>query len=281
FQFERVITRIEGNKIYIDNPIVMPMETKYGGAEIYKYNFEGRISHVGIQNLYCESEFESDTAENHGWTAISFNKIENGWIHTVTAKYFGYGCVNLESGAKNISVLGCYCSDHKSIITGGRRYSFCNNGQLNLFVNCHASDGRHDFVTGARVCGPNVFYNCTAKTTHADIGPHHRWAMGTLYDNIVTDGEINVQDRGNWGSGHGWAGVTQIIWNCAVKKAAIQNPWASGTNYCIGLKGEKYEGRLKGRPDAQWEGQNQEGLQPVSLYMAQFKARGKSVVGSR
>ncbi len=275
FRFERVITKIEGNKIFIDNPVVMAMETKYGGAEIYKYSFDGRISHVGIEDLYCESEFASDTAENHAWNAITFDKIEQAWIRNVTAKYFGYSCVNLESGAKNISVLNSNCFDHKSIITGGRRYSFANNGQLNLFINCHASDGRHDFVTGARVCGPNVFYNCTAKTTHADIGPHHRWSMGTLYDNIVTDGEINVQDRGNWGSGHGWSGVTQVIWNCTVKRAAIQNPWASGVNYCIGLKGGKYEGRLKGRPDAEWEGQNQEGLQPVSLYVAQLKDRSR------
>ncbi len=280
-QFERVITKIEGNKIFIDNPVVLAMETKYGGGEIYKYSFEGRISHVGIENIYFESEFESDTAENHAWDAIAFNKIEQGWIRNVTARYFGYSCVNLENGARNISVLNCNCFDHKSIITGGRRYSFNNTGQLNLFINCHASDGRHDYVTGARTCGPNVFYNCTAKTTHADIGPHHRWSSGTLYDNIITDGEINVQDRGNWGSGHGWAGVTQVVWNCTVKRAAIQSPWVSGLNYCIGLNGEKYDGRLKGRPDAEWEGQHREGLEPVSLYVAQLKMRGKSIVVSR
>jgi hypothetical protein len=273
--FERVITKIEGNKLFIDNPIMMPMETKYGGGEVYKYNFDGRITQVGVENLYCESEFESDTAENHAWDAVAFDKIEQGWVRNVTAKYFGYSCVNLGGGAKNISVLNSNCFDHKSIITGSRRYSFCNNGQQNLFINCHTTDGRHDFVTGAKTLGPNVFYNGTAAKTHADIGPHHRWAVGTLYDNIVTDGEINVQDRGNWGSGHGWSGVTQVIWNCTVKRAAIQNPWASATNYCIGLKGEKYEGRLKGRPDAEWEGQNQEGLQPESLYMAQLKARKK------
>ena len=51
-QFERIITKIEGNKIFIDNPIVMAMETKYGGGEIYKYSFDGRISHVGIENIY-------------------------------------------------------------------------------------------------------------------------------------------------------------------------------------------------------------------------------------
>ena len=272
-QFERVITKTEGNKIFIDNPVVMAMETKYGGAEIYKYNFEGRLSNVGIENIYFESEFESDTAENHAWNAITFNKIEQGWVRNVTARYFGYSCVNLESGAKNISVLNSNCLDHKSIITGSRRYSFNNNGQLNLFMNCHASDGRHDYVTGAKTCGPNVFYNCTAIKTHADIGPHHRWSMGTLYDNITTDGEINAQDRGNWGSGHGWSGVTQVIWNCTAKRAAIQSPWASGVNYCIGLKGEKYDGRFKGRPDAVWEGQNKDGLEPASLYVAQLKMR--------
>lgn len=276
-QFERVITKIEGNKIFIDNPVVMAMESKYGGGEIYKYSFDGRISHIGIENIYFESEFEKDTSENHAWDAIAFNKIEQGWIRNVTAKYFGYSCVNLGSQAKNISVLNSNCYDHKSVITGSRRYSFNNNGQLNLFMNCKATDGRHDYVTGARTLGPNVFYNCTASKTHADIGPHHRWSAGTLYDNIITDGEINIQDRGNWGSGHGWSGVTQVAWNCTVKRAAIQNPWVNGKNYSIGLKGEKYEGRLKGRPDAEWEGQNQEGLQPASLYEAQLKARKKKV----
>ena len=272
-QFERVITKIEGNKIFIDNPVVIAMETKYGGGEIYKYSFDGRISHVGIENIYFESEFESDTAENHAWNAISFNRIEQGWIRNVTAKYFGFSCVNLESFSKNISVLNSNCFDHKSVITGSRRYSFNNNGQLNLFMNCKATDGRHDYVTGARTNGPNVFYNCTAAKTHADIGPHHRWSSGTLYDNITTDGEINIQDRGNWGSGHGWSGVTQVVWNCTVKRAAIQSPWVNGKNYCIGLKGEKYNGRLNGRPDAEWEGQKQDGLQPGSLYMAQLKER--------
>lgn len=273
FSFQRRVTKVAGNTIYFDNPTVMPMETKYGGCEIFKYSFDGRISQVGIENIYCESEYTSDTAENHGWDAITFNRIEQGWVRNVTSRYFGYSCVNLENEAVFISVLDCNCFDAKSQITGGRRYSFSNTGQMNLFMNCHATEGRHDYVTGARVCGPNVFYHCTAERTHADIGPHHRWAMGTLYDNIVSDGEINIQDRGNWGSGHGWSGVTQVLWNCTVKRAAVQSPYVSGKNYCIGLKGGKYDGRLTGRPEGEWEGQNKEGLQPESLYMAQLKAR--------
>lgn len=272
-RFERVVTKIEGNKVYLDNPVVMQLDANYGGGALYKYVFSGRIKEVGIENIRCESEYSGNEDLDHGWIAVSLRYTEQSWVRNVSSRYFGSSCVSLGAESKNITVTDCICTDAKSKIEGGTRYSFNNIGQLNLFMNCHAEDGRHDYVTGARVCGPNVFYNSTAIKTHADIGPHHRWAMGTLYDNIVTDGEINVQDRGNYGSGHGWAGVTQILWNCTAAKVVVQQPWVSGQNYCIGLKGNKEAGRFKDRMDGYWEGQNKKGLEPSSLYMAQFKAR--------
>lgn len=271
--YEREIVAINGNKITIDNPIVMSMEQKYGGGEIYKYDYKGRLKEVGIENILFESEYASDTDEDHGWIAVDLNHIENGWVTNVTSRFFGYSCVSLNSGAKNITVKNSKCLDAKSVITGGKRYSFNNNGQQNLFMNLETTEGRHDYVTGAKVCGPNVFYNCKSRNTHADIGPHHRWASGTLYDNIDTDGEINVQDRGNWGSGHGWAGVTQVLWNCKVRGAAVQNPWTSGKNYAVGVQGKKLKGRLDGKPDGEWDGLNKDGIQPASLYEAQVTAR--------
>lgn len=273
--FERTITAVKGNTICLDIPVVMAMEEKYGGGYVYKYEFEGRISGIGVENILFQSEFTSETDENHGWSAVSFDKMENGWIRNVVSKYFGYGCVNLRKGSKFVTVDQSKCLDLVSVITGGRRYSFNNDGQVNLVMNCEAVGGRHDYVTGGRVCGPNVFYNCKASNTHSDIGPHHRWGVGTLYDNIVTDGEINVQDRGNWGSGHGWAGATQIIWNCTAKAACVQNPYVSARNYCIGLKGNQVKGRFPDRPDGEWEGLNAGGIQPFSLYMAQVKKKGR------
>ncbi|TKC06817.1 hypothetical protein FA048_16620 [Pedobacter polaris] len=274
-EFERVITAIKGNTITIDNPIVMAMETQYGGGEIYRYTFEGRIAEVGIENLSLQSEYNGDTDENHGWDAIYFNRIENSWISGVTSKYFGYSCVNLGGLSKQITVKDSKCLAPKSQIIGGRRYSFNNDGQLNLFMNCFASEGRHDYVTGAKVAGPNVFYNCKSENAKADIGPHHRWAVGTLFDNVVTDGEINIQDRGDWGTGHGWAGVNQVLWNCTANKVAIQNPYVSGKNYAIGLKATLYDGRLKGRPLGVVEGQNKNGLNPSSLYLKQVEESKK------
>lgn len=274
--FERKITAVKGNKITIDNPVVMAMETEYGGGEIYKYTFEGRISEVGIEDLLLESAYQTDTDENHGWDAVSLNRVENAWVSNVTSKYFGYSCVNLGTNSKQVTVKNCNSLSPKSKIEGGRRYSFNNDGQLNLVRDCTASEGRHDYVTGAKVAGPNVFYNCKAEKAKADIGPHHRWAVGTLYDNIVTDGDINIQDRGNWGTGHGWAGVTQLLWNCTAAKVTLQNPYVSGNNYAIGVTATKSSGRLKDRPDGIWEGLNsKEKLVPASLYRQQLADRKK------
>ncbi len=271
--FERKITAIKGNQISVDNPVVMAMETEYGGGEIYKYTFSGRISEVGIENMLLESAYQNDTDENHAWDAVWLNRVENAWVSNVTSKYFGFSCVNLATYSKQVTVKNCTSLAPKSKIEGGRRYSFNNDGQLNLVRDCVAEEGRHDYVTGAKVAGPNVFYNCKATSAKADIGPHHRWAIGTLYDNIITDGDINVQDRGNWGTGHGWAGVTQVLWNCQARKVTLQNPYVSGNNYAIGIKAEKSEGRLKGRPDGNWQLLNSNVIVIPSLYIKQLADR--------
>ena len=270
--FERKITDIKGNQIFVNQPLVMPLEKKYGGAEVYKFSYSGRIEEVGIENILFESEYTSDTDEEHSWKAIDFDKIDNGWVSNVVSKYFATSCVNLGKYARYITVTDSKCLAAKSVITGGRRYSFNVDGAFNLVKNCETTEGRHDYVSGAKTMGPNVFYNCKASKTHADIGPHHRWSAGALYDNIVTDGEINIQDRGNYGSGHGWVGTTQVIWNCVVKRAAIQTPWISGKNYSIVLIGEKYNGRLEGKPEGEWESLGKH-VKPQSLYLAQLQNR--------
>lgn len=228
FQFQRKITAIRGMTISLDNPLMMELDQQFMESQVYAFQYPGRIKHVGIEKITFVSEFESDTAENHGWIAVQMDKVENSWVREVESQFFGVGCVALNTQAKNITVTNSRCLDAKSIITGGRRYSFSNDGQQNLIMHCYSKEARHDYATGSKVCGPNVFWDCTAENSHNDIGPHHRWAAGTLYDNIKTDGQLNVQDRGHLGSGHGWTGVTQVIWNPVAKTIVCQDPWVSG-----------------------------------------------------
>jgi hypothetical protein len=272
FHFERQLTNVSGDTLFFRNPIVMSMETKYGGGRVYKVS-RNRLHKVGVEHMLLKSEYTSNTDEDHGWDAVMFNNAEHGWARHITAKYFGYSCINLGISCRHITVTDCKQLDPKSIITGSRRYSFVIYGQLNLIKNCYTSEGRHDFVTQSRVLGPNVFLNSVAENTHSDSGPHHRWTMGTLYDQITTDGELNIQDRGNLGSGHGWTGVNHVVWNSKALRASIQSPWVTGVNYSIGYMGGKWPGRDGDRPDGIWEGHNREGLFPGSLYEAQLDER--------
>ena len=279
-KMERVITMICGDTLHFDNPCVMALERKYGGGAVYKYRYEKRLEECGVENMLLRSYYASDTDEDHGWSAIEMKTVEHSWVRDVHSEYFGFGLVTIASSSKNITVADCECREAKSVITGSRRYSFNVNGSLNLVIGCRAFDGRHDYVTGSRQAGTNAFVRCTARRTHADIGPHQRWNMGTLYDNIDTDGEINVQDRQYYGTGHGWAGANQVLWNCTADRVAVQSPWASAKNYSIGTIGQKTPGdfRTPERPDGVWIAAGRH-VDPGSLYEAQLELRRSKYPG--
>lgn len=240
--YERQILAVDGNKLTLDAPVMDIIDPQYALGYVSKIS-STRISNVGIENMKMTSAYTTtwpssqsgvDHDEQHGWNAVRFANARDCWVKKVTAYYFGYSCVNIGSTASFVTVDSCAMYDPISIIDGGRRYSFNVDGQRNLVKNCTTRYGRHDYVNGARVAGPNVFYKCTANLQKADMGPHHRWATGTLFDNITGSGQLYVQDRQVSGTGHGWAGSQIMFWNCKVNKIIIQSPQSHHENWAIG-----------------------------------------------
>ena len=254
---QRKVTAVNGNLITLDAPIMDIIDPVYSKGELLKYS-DNRIQKCGIENMRISSTYTSSTDENHGWEAVSFENIYNGWARNLEVYYFGYSAVHINSGASFITVDNCKMLDAKSIIDGGRRYSFNVDGQRNLVQNCTTRRGRHDYVNGSRTCGPNVFYNCIATIQNSDIGPHHRWSTGILYDNIVGNGSQDVQNRLDSGSGHGWSGGQIMFWNCTAGKMIVQDPPGDQRNWAIGCKsleitniGDWYKDGLLGTIESQ------------------------------
>lgn len=235
FNYKRNILSISGNKITIDAPLVEPIDKKYGDAELIAYSWPSRIENTGIENIRLDSVYSSATDENHTMNGVYFAYTENAWVRNVDVYHTIYSAVNVAQSSSNISVLNSKMIDPISQITGERRYSFNISGQRSLVRGCYARNGRHDYVTGARTAGPNVFTENQAVNQYSDIGPHHRWATGTLFDSITADGSINVQNRTSSGSGHGWAGAETMLWNCTAQKIVIQSP-PNFINWAIGSK---------------------------------------------
>lgn len=274
--WDRVITRIEGNWITLDAPLTNALEQRYGGGTLYEYTWPGRIENVGIENLLGRSDYTSATDENHSWRFIEMNGIQNGWVRHVRGFSFAYAVVDLKRGAKWVTVQDVHMIDPVSQITGGRRYSFNVDGELNLVRDAYARRGRHDFVNGALTAGPNAFVDSRAELAYSDSGPHHRWSAGTLFDNLSVSGnQINVQNRGNSGTGHGWAGANMVIWNATASGGFIvQNP-PTAQNWLSGSTGSRPNGTMYvgPRPTPTTPDSHGTRVEPRSLYEAQLQER--------
>jgi hypothetical protein len=272
--FERTVVAIDGNRLSLDAPVMCAIDAKFGGGSIVDGIVESRIAECGVENLELVSDYEQgkeDSDEAHAWTGITLSAVANGWVRDVVVRHFSFG-IQTNKGAIFTTIQDCAHIDPVSLITGSRRYSFHLNGQYGLVQRCHSRNARHTFVTGSRVCGPNVFLDGTAVKSHADSGPHHRWAVGTLYDNISDDNELRVQDRQWAGSGHGWAGAQQVFWNCESKTITVQQP-PTAQNYAIGSIGKFVAGQWSpNAPDGVIDATGAH-VQPRSLYLTQLAER--------
>ena len=266
-RFDRVITNIRDTEVTIDAPLVNAIEQEFGGGWIYKYAFPERIAQVGIEHLRAESHFNGwPDDEDHAWNFILLDAVENAWVRNVTGVHFAYSCVYVERHGKWITVEDAACLDPVSRIASPRRYPFALRGQLTLVRGAVSNDGRHDFVMHSRVPGPNVFLDCRARNAHNDSGPHHRWAVGTLYDNVHVQGDaLNVRDRGNMGTGHGWAGAQMMFWNSSADSIICEKP-PTAQNWSIGSSAYSYSG------GCYWYSRGK-AVEPRSLYLKQLEER--------
>jgi hypothetical protein len=287
--WQRKIVAIEGNILHLDNPIVMgigsPAGQKWGGGRVYKGSWQ-RISECGIENLVVDTRFDGTKKdggdfvdEDHAWTGIAVRCAENCWVRNVTTRHMGYCSIHLSTGSHLVTVRDCESLSPVSQVTGSRRYAFTFSGaEACLFTRCHCDDDRHQFVCGQRVPGPNVFHRCVCTNARNEAGPHQRWATGTLFDNVVTDGSLRLHDRCNYGTGHGWTCANTVLYNCTAASIVCQSPWASAQNWAIGCVGTRkaasrssYPDGLT-RPDGIWVSEGVH-VSPESLYESQFSER--------
>jgi len=284
--WERRIERIEGNRLWLDNPVVMGIGgDAWGRGSVYQGKWN-RISESAVENLlidtsYDPSEMKGDdyTDEDHAWSGVVIKAAENCWVRNVTTRHMGFSCVSLSAGAKFCTVSHCSSLSPVSKVTGSRRYAFYMGGcQMCIFQYCDCDDDRHQYVSGSKVPGPNVFLRCTSTNSRGEAGPHHRWSTGILYDNVKVDGALNVHDRAGYGSGHGWTSANVVLYNCEAKSIVCQQPWASAKNWAIGCIGKrtpaqrKYYDDLGPRPDGQWISEGAH-VSPESLYESQLEER--------
>ena len=242
--FERKISDINSDAITIQSPVILPMQTKFGGGEIHKLTFdsEGRLQNIGIENLRIEGTGITPTCladdPNRLKTAIHYDHSENSWIRAVTVLHTSNSLFKTWN-SHYITIEDCASIEPLGPKRAGYRYTFYMDAASshNLCQRTYTYDGRHDYVLGPRIPGPNVFldgYSLKGGTQ----GPHQRWSTGTLFDNLKLESLIALEHRGSSGSGHSWAGIQSIIWNTESPSIICDAP-SGFMNYAIGNTGNE------------------------------------------
>lgn len=265
--FDRTITKIEGNTVFIDAPITTALDTTYGGATISFYNNGGRITNCAVENIKLISTYDKANPkdEDHRWNAINLENAEDCWVRQITFQHFAGSAVSVLENSKRITVEDCISLSPVSEIGGQRRYTFLTTGQQTLFQRCYAEYGYHDFAVGFCAAGPNAFVQCESVLPFSFSGAIDSWASGVLFDVVNVDGNaLRFGNRGQDANGAGWSAANSVFWNCSAARIDCYKP-PTAQNWAFG-SWSQFAG------DGYWNESNNT-ITPRSLYYAQLRER--------
>jgi len=203
--WDRKITAVNGNAITIDAPITTALDTAFGGGMIAKYEWPGRIDHIGIENLHLQSAYDINNPkdEAHRWMAITMENVSDAWVRQVVFEHFAGSAVFVLETANRITVEDCKSLAPISEIGGLRRNTFWTIGGQTLFQRLYSVNGFHDFAAGYCAPGPNAFVQCSAVHPYSFSGGVDSWASGVLFDiaNIARASLELYEPRTGWAGG--------------------------------------------------------------------------------
>lgn len=265
--WDRTIMAIEGNVLALDAPITTAVEARYGGATVRPYQQEGYISHVGVENLRCESTYDPANPhdEQHAWNAIDLHAVRDGWVSDVTGVHFAGSVVQVGVKVERVTIQDCAALAPVSELAGYRRLAFHSRGQQVLFLRCTTEFGGNDFTVGYLAAGPNVFLDCVARETSGFSGSIGSWASGVLFDGVSLDGgALRLDNLETWNQGVGWNAANSVLWGSEAS-TIISRPPPGANNWAVAVWGQ-FVG------DGRWSNSN-EFAEPKSLYRAQLAER--------
>ena len=282
------IENIKGNTIYTNSPVFNNLDASVSQAYIYKYDRDGLVENVGIENLLIDIEYNHNDPDdaNHARTAVTITQAENAWIKESEFLHFWSAGVNIET-ANYVTIENVHAYAPKGPTIGGYKYNFCVSDatQNTLFTNCKATEARHAYISnGTSTVAGVVFHKSTSVDAFNPSEGHRRWTTGLLYDNFLDSGNmpseaLGLYNRGDYGTSHGWASVNSVAWNCDASRPGtdgeivIQRP-PTAQNFAIGCKGIVSGDGPFTNPTGYIEGSNRSDvLVPNSLYEAQLVSR--------
>jgi hypothetical protein len=279
----RRIAAISGNTITLDVPLMDSYDASFfdgGHATATTIDVSGQIAQVGVEGLRFVAPKQSIALGQPEYSGMQVRDVIDSWVQSVTWEETTNG-VSVNPGSERITFLKCDLEQHVPITSSAKPADFACNGSQILFDRCTGSgDSTFYFATQDREQGPIVVLHCRFLG-NGHMQPHQRWFTGLLIDNCeVPGGGIDLMNRGEMGSGHGWPIGWAVVWNSTAQTFAMNTPPGSMI-WSIGNHGAEVNPRFPlfdgGPPRPPLEPATIESagkpVAPESLYLAQLKER--------
>lgn len=279
----RRIASISGNTITLDVPLMDSYDRRFfdgARAEVRKVEISGQLTKVGVEDLRLVAPQRVIALGDPAFSGISIRDVVDSWIRGVTLEDTTNG-MSINNGSERTTFLRCGIVQHVAVTSHAKPADFAINGSQILLDHCTGSgDSTFYIVTQDRQQGPVVALHCRFLG-NGHIQPHQRWSTGLLIDNCeVPGGGIDLMNRGEMGSGHGWPIGWAIVWNSSAQSFAMNTPPGSMI-WSIGNRGEETNPRFPvfdggpQRPSLEPATIESAGtpVQPQSLYLAQLQER--------
>lgn len=280
----RIIASRDGNQLHLDVPLTDSYDREYlppEGAEVVKVTISGRIEQVGIESLHIVAPARQVAFTDPLFRLITLGDLRDAWVNNVLADDTTGG-IDAGENASRLTITNALIRHSTTITSSAKPSDYALRGTQILLLRC-GSVGNDLFyvITGARNQGPNVVLE-SKFFGNGHLQPHQRWATGLLVDNTqLPQGGIDMMNRGEMGSGHGWTMGWGVVWNSSAAGLVIQNP-PGAANWCIGTSGDELRAPMKifgvpkrelpDMPQGYIESANHRVL-PESLYRAQLAER--------
>jgi hypothetical protein len=274
---DRIVQAVKGNTLLLDVPLTDSYDATYTspqGTTINKISSSGNIHDCGISNFRMISPTQTGTISDRHHQAFFISGVTDAWATDIDI-YNTINSVSVTGTRVTLDRINIY---HDTVTVGAAKPADINASGPQLLVRrCYIKGSNVFYIaTGAKVTGPIVVMDCKFEGG-GWIQPHQRWATGMLVEHCeVPGGGIEFMNRGEMGTGHGWAIGWAVAWNCSAKSLLNQQP-PGAMNWMIGCTGER---RQEGRPFER-VGVLPEGVYvshgtpvlPNSLYLQQLEER--------
>jgi hypothetical protein len=279
----RKVHAVSGNTVLLEVPLTDSFDSAfYPGINplVKRVQVTGQVEEVGLENLKMVAHAQSiNFREDAEYDGIHIDNAVDSWIRNVSFEDTTTS-VRIERNVDRMTLQQIDVVDHDTVTSHAKPFFFSVNGTQILLDRCTGKGDKVSYIaTQSRSEGPVVVLHCRFLGGGMIEG-HQRWSTGLLVDGCdLPGGGIHLRNRGEMGSGHGWAIGWSVLWNNDASEITVQEPPGAG-NWSIGDRGEQM-GAAMPNPGHKGGAVLSSGIiesagkhvAPASLYLEQLKER--------